>query len=441
MIKNELARYDDYRDSEFSWLDKIPNHWHMERVKTLTKTQSGTTPRSEIGEYYENGTNFWVRTTDLNNDRLYSSEYKITDIALKYCGLKIIPVNSVLLAMYGGMGTIGKNSILKEKVTINQSVCAVLPNDKSYNSIYFWYYIQYFRPHWEMFADSARKDPNINQEAIKRLWVITPPLFEQQAIAGYLDTKTAQIDRKIDLLTEKVTKYGQLKQSLINETVTRGLYKTVAMKDSGVEWIGEVPKHWNVNRTKGCFRYRKELNRNFKDDNILSLTYAGVINKDTSTNMGLLPTSYETYQIFYKNDLAFKLIDLANIKTSRVGIVHEKGIMSPVYIRLQPSRSIFSRFFFYLYTYYYKINLFNYLGGAGVRSSLTYNELLNIAVAIPPYEEQQAISEYLDNKTAQIDRIVEIINTQIGKLKELRKTLINDVVTGKIKVYREGETI
>ena len=122
MMKHDLVRYDAYRDSGVEWLNEIPQHWHMERVKNITKTQSGTTPQSDTSEYYENGTNFWVRTTDLNNDRLYSSEYQITDFALDHCGLKSIPVNSVLLAMYGGMGTIGKNSLLKEKVTINQSV-------------------------------------------------------------------------------------------------------------------------------------------------------------------------------------------------------------------------------------------------------------------------------------------------------------------------------
>ncbi|MBD2310048.1 restriction endonuclease subunit S [Chroococcidiopsis sp. FACHB-1243] len=185
------------KDSGIEWIGEVPEHWSLSRIKNLTKTKSGTTPQSGLSQYYDNGTHFWVRTTDLNNNKLYSSEFKVTDLAREHYNLASIPIRSILLAMYGGMGTIGKNAILQEEVTINQSVCAIFPNNKKFFSEYLWYYIQYFRPHWEIFADSARKDPNINQEAIKRLWVTLPPLPEQKDIAHYLDTKTTQIDQII----------------------------------------------------------------------------------------------------------------------------------------------------------------------------------------------------------------------------------------------------
>ncbi|MBU3178425.1 restriction endonuclease subunit S [Clostridium estertheticum] len=442
MIKYKLARYDDYKYSEFSWLDKIPNHWHMERVKTLTKTQSGTTPRSEVSEYYENGTYFWVRTTDLNNDRLYSSEYKITDIALKHCGLKTIPINSILLAMYGGMGTIGKNSILKETVTINQSVCAVLPNDKLFNSLYFWYYVQYFRSHWEMFADSARKDPNINQEAIKKLWVIYPPIYEQKSIANYLDTKTAQIDRKIDLLTQKSTKYGKLKQSLINETVTRGLDKTVAMKDSGVEWIGKVPEHWGILPIRALLENRVDKNVGNLESDYLSLVAGiGVIPYAEKGNVGnKKPDDLEKCKMVYPGDF---VLNSMNFGIGSFGISRYKGVCSSVYIVMRP-RNIKSGEFLYRIFQIKPFQTFMSSFGKGImeiRMAIKWNNLKNIHIPYPPMDEQKAIADYLDTKTTHIDRIIKTINIQISKLKELRKSLINDVVTGKIKVYQEGEAI
>jgi type I restriction enzyme S subunit len=106
-------------------------------------------------------------------------------------------------------------------------------------------------------------------------------------------------------------------------------------KDSGIEWLGEIPREWGVLKGKFVFKNKKEINVGMKNDNVLSLTMSGVINRDPSNNEGLLPSDYQSFQIFEKDDIVFKLIDLENYKTSRVGIVHEKGIMSPVYIRLE----------------------------------------------------------------------------------------------------------
>jgi len=260
---------------------------------------------------------------------------------------------------------------------------------------------------------------------------------EQIKISNFLDKKTSQIDRKIQLLQEKKENYEELKKTLINETVCRGLKKDVELKESGIEWIGKIPKNWEVERGKDKFFYEKKINKGLICKNVLSLTYDGVINKDSNTNAGLNPGSYKTYQFVNKGDLIFKLIDLENIKTSRVGIAHEHGIMSSAYIRLKSKKSIFSKYYYYLYFFYYRINLFNFLGG-GVRSTLNYSSLLEIPIISPPFiEEQIQIANYLDEKTLKIENIISKINDQIETLKEFRKTLINDVVTGKVRIQDE----
>ena len=120
-------------------------------------------------------------------------------------------------------------------------------------------------------------------------------------------------------------------------------------KNSEVDWFGKIPKNWDVLKGKFVFQNKKEINHGMKNDNVLSLTMNGVINRDSSNNEGLLPSDYQSFQIFEKNDLVFKLIDLENYKTSRVGIVHEKGIMSPVYIRLETKKDYLPKYFYYLY--------------------------------------------------------------------------------------------
>ena len=418
-----IKNYQLYKDSGVAWLGDVPEHWELSRIKSLTKTKSGTTPKSGTDEYYENGTHFWIRTTDLNNDRLFSSEFKVTDLAIENNGLTFIQPKSILIAMYGGMGTIGKNSILEVEATINQSVCAIFPNTKKFNSVYLWYYLQFFRPHWEIFADSARKDPNINQEAIKRLWVAVPPLNEQKSIATYLDTKTAQCDRKIDLLTQKATQYGKLKQSLINETVTRGLDKSVPMKDSGIEWVGEVPEHWKVKRVKEVFTISR--GRVIAQTELIENGHYPVYSSQTKDDgcLGYINT------FDYEGDYITWTTDGVNAGTIflRQGRFNCTNICGTLKLN---EKNHFIGYLFYALQVSAKHNKRIDTNGAKIMS----NEMMFIKISIPPLSEQKASADYLDKKTAQINQIIQTINTQIEKLKELRKTLINDVVTGKIKV-------
>ena len=199
-------------------------------------------------------------------------------------------------------------------------------------------------------------------------------------------------------------------------------------KNSGVEWIGEIPTNWDFVRGKFIFQNKKEINKENQELNLLSLTYNGVLNKDIKSNEGLRPTEYSSYQVFEKNDLVFKLIDLENQKTSRVGLVHERGIMSPVYIRLESKNTIDSKYSYYYYYNLYKQYIFNFLG-SGVRSSLTPSNLLEIELPLPPISEQQQIVSFLDTKTSLIDSLIEKTQRKIELLKEKRTSLINEVVT------------
>ena len=207
------------------------------------------------------------------------------------------------------------------------------------------------------------------------------------------------------------------------------MIKYSEMKDSGIEWIGEIPSHWETRRGKFLFNSKKEVNRDLECQNLLSLTLLGVLNKDFDSSDGLRPQNYNTYQIFHENDLVFKMIDLENVKTSRVGIVHETGIMSPVYLRHEPIlEKIDPRFSYWFYYDLYQKEIYNSIG-SGVRSSLSSSDLLELELPTPPLEEQKRISKYLDQKTEQIDSLIEKIEKKIELLKEQRTSLINQCVT------------
>lgn len=199
-------------------------------------------------------------------------------------------------------------------------------------------------------------------------------------------------------------------------------------KDSGVQWLGEIPEHWEILPSKRYFYYKKEINKNYISDNVLSLTLRGVVNNDIENPEGLVPKDYATYQYFEKENLVFKLIDLENVSTSRVGIVHENGIMSSAYIRLISGSKIFNKYAYYFYFSLYKNQVFNKLG-SGVRSTLNPTDLLNLSFVKPPLSEQTTIANFLDDKTAKIDQAIAIKEKEIALLKERRQILIQKAVT------------
>lgn len=186
---------------------------------------------------------------------------------------------------------------------------------------------------------------------------------------------------------------------------------------------------WSVVPAKHRFRYRKDSNAGMRESHRLALTMGGVIDRSLDDTDGLQSSDYGSYQIFEMGDLAFKLIDLQNIKTSRVGLVPRRGIMSPAYIRLTPASDDVSPEFFYWYFYAaYLGNIFNGLGG-GIRQNLSQTELLEFPVPDIPVTDQAAIARFLDRETGRIDDLIEKKARFIALLKEKRAAVITHAVT------------
>lgn len=203
------------------------------------------------------------------------------------------------------------------------------------------------------------------------------------------------------------------------------------MKDSGIAWVGEIPQHWDIRRTKYCFASTKEIAGIRADDyERLALTMNGVIRRSKDDNTGLQPEKFETYQILRPNELVFKLIDLQNISTSRVGLSPYLGLVSPAYIILKSSNGkVLPRFAEKYFLMLWKNQIFNALGDAGVRSSLNIADLLEIPLAFPPLIEQQRIADFLDRECEKIDKLKADIQAQIDTLEQYKHSVITEVVT------------
>ena len=446
MIKAVIKRYGAYKDSGVEWLGEVPEDWELKRLKELTTIQNSNVDKKS----HENELSVKL----CNYVDVYKNEF--IDSSLDF--MQATADESEIKRF-----TIKKSDVLitKDSETCDDIAVPALAT-QTFEGVVCGYHLAQFRTKEKMllgsylfrlfqsksygfrFVISAKGITRVGlgQSAIADSLTPVPPLPEQKAIADYLYTKTAHIDRKIDLLSQKATQYGKLKQSLINETVTRGLDKTVAMKDSGVEWIGEVPEHWEVKRVKelGNLVLGKMLD-NVKSENTFYRSYL------KSKNIGWLKVEDTNIEKMY-----FSLAEMKNYRLKKDDILLSEGgevgktsfwndeieecyIQNSVH-KITVYKNNSPRFFLYQSFLLGSIKYYDSIVSHVSIKHLTKEKLSRVNWVRPPLAEQKTIADYLDTKIAHIDRIVETITIQIDKLKELRKTLINDVVTGKIKVVK-----
>ena len=420
-----VKSYPLYKDSAIAWLGDVPEHWEVYQFKNIAFYQEG--PGLRNWQFTDEGikvisvTNITPPTINFEKLKKYISVDEYQQIYKHFTVQK----GDLLLASSGASW--GKLSTfnLNEKVILNTSTIRIHSVKESYILTDFIRWILQSGYIYGSLITSLTGScqPNFGPTHLNRLYVTFPPLAEQKLIAAYLDTKTAQCDRKIDLLTQKVTQYGKLKQSLINETVTRGLDKSMLMKNSGIEWIRDVPEHWKVKRVKEVFTISR--GRVIAQTELIENGHYPVYSSQTKDDgcLGYINT------FDYEGDYITWTTDGVNAGTIflRQGRFNCTNICGTLKLN---EKNHFIGYLFYALQVSAKHNKRIDTNGAKIMS----NEMMFIKISIPPLSEQKAIADYLDTKTAQIDQIIQTINTQIEKLKELRKTLINDVVTGKIKV-------
>jgi type I restriction enzyme S subunit len=417
-------KYDTYKDSGIEWLGEIPEHWENYRLDWIGTIIRGNTgfKKDELlnnGEYVALQYGKTYKVDEVNSDFNYfvnSNFYKESQIV--DCGDTILISTSETIEDLGhtcfynrtDLGLIGGEQILFK------------PNKKLINEKYLYYYSKIFKSELKRYAKGL-KVFRFNSNDLK-ISIVIPLLKEQTTITNYLDRKTKAIDQKINLLTQKTEKYKELRKAIIKQTVTKGLDKTVQLKDSGIEWIGEIPLHWDLVRIKDIFsisRGRVIAKTELKTDGKFP-----VYSSQTKNNgvLGYINT------FDFDADLLTWTTDGVNAGTvfrrqGKFNCTNICGSLTPIY-----KKKISLAYFTYSVQESTKHNKRIDTNGAKIMS----NEMSVINIVFPPLKEQTAIAHYLDEKTGKIDAIVSNIEKQINTLKELRKTLINDVVTGKIKV-------
>jgi len=345
-----------------------------------------------------------------------------------------IKKGDLLMASTGG-GVLGKVFFFDSDDTsfYADSHVSILRNSKGKNLMKYLYYvfsIKYDEINATMVKGSTNQT-ELQRNYLQAYEMDIPSLSKQQRIVDYLDAKLGKIDARIAVLVKQQDAYARLKKSVVHHAVTRGLNPNVFLKDSGVEWIGMIPKHWELQRFKSIFTECKSMTETGQEDLLSVSEYYGVARRIDKMEDGEYESRADSlvgYKVCKKDDL---VINIMLAWKRGLGFSDFDGIVSPAYA-VYRGKDIAPHYFHYLmrtdmYVAEYKRNS---KGIIDSRLRMYTDRFNNIMAIVPPLSEQQAIAAYLDEKCSKIDAATENIGKQIDALKRLKRALINEVVTG-----------
>lgn len=428
-----LRRFDPYpayKDSGLEWLGKSPAHWDAKPLKHLTAFTTGWTPPTGREDLY-GGEHLWANISDLGPKVLMSTARTISDSAIREAQLRIVRAGSLLFSFKLSVGTV---SIAGVDMYTNEAIAAFSPSPEIETQYLYWAGPM-FIPHNAQ--ENIYGAPLLSRERIANASLLSPPIPEQRAIAAFLDRETARIDglvakkeRLIELLQEQRT-------ALITRAVTKGLDPNVPMKDSGVEWLGEIPAHWEVTPLKHVADFINGFA--FKPDEwgLDGTPIIRIENLNGSENFNYTTRALPAKYCADKGDLLF-------------GWSGNRGTSFGPFLWWRPGKHYVNQHIFrivdydvdklWLYwvllgvTFYVEKQAHGIIGMVHV----TRGELGTVPIAVLPPQEQQSIAAFLERETARIDALVAKVRDAIERLEELRTALISAAVTGKIDVREEA---
>ena len=440
-----MKKYDSYKDSGVQWIGEVPSHWEVKRIKTLSPVRRGASPRPIDNPIYfdENGEYSWVRIADVTASEMYLIE---TTQKLSKLG------SSLSVKQYPGdlfvsiAGTVGKPIITNIKCCIHDGF--VYFTNLHFNRELLYYIFKSGRPYLGLGKMGTQL--NLNTETIGNIRVPVPPEDEQQAIADFLDAETSKVDGLIEKQEKQIELLEEMKTAIISQAVTKGLNTNVPMKESGIEWIGEIPEDWEVTKlnfachtitdfvASGSFADLRN-NVEYLDDPDYAMLVRTADLSGKSAVQNHVYISKDSYNFLHNSNLYGGEIILPNIGAS-IGDVYEipydlydKMSLGPNAIMLKSNTH--NKFLYYYFSSKGGRESLELMGIAAAQGKFNKTDLRQLRVLIPPIDVQEGIIDYLDKESSKIDMRIARHKRQIELLNEYKSTLISDVVTGKIKVY------
>lgn len=419
-----MERYAEYKRSGIEWVGDIPSNWVTPEIAYLTTSFNGATPSRDVPEYW-NGDIPWMASGEVHQKYVTHTNETITQAGLDSSSTRVLPAGTVMIALNGQGRTKGTCAILGIDACCNQSLAGFIC-DHNLNNRWLFYCFEAMYEYLRGEGGQAQRD-GIAASDLRHERIPLPELGVQSAIVNYLDIKTAEIESLIEETEKSIELLEEYRKSVISEVVTKGLNPDVPMKDSGIEWIREIPEHWRISKVK------YEL---INHDNLRKPVEA-------SQRSQLADVLYPYYGasgiVDYIDDYIFDgkriLIgeDGANLVLRNLPLIYvadgKYWVNNHAHI-LEPGSNVD---FDYIAMQLEMIDLTNFITGSA-QPKLSQSNLGMVPIVVPPKEEQAEIVESLDNRITVITKIIDERVNLLEKLKELRKSTISEAVTGKFKV-------
>jgi len=430
-----MMQYEQYRDSGSTWIGNIPTHWKLTKAKHCSSFRMGQTILKE--EVIDNGEFPVYSATE--GDHYFG---RINN------PLFLLEPGDIVIPARGN--SIGHIALVHEKAVSTQTTIASFIDSQKINSNFLYYYYKGFRN--ILFRYDVTAIPQITIDQVKQNPIVLPPLEEQTKIAQYLDHQTAIIDQLILQKEKLIELLKEKRQAVINEAVTKGLNPNAKMKDSGIEWLGKVPEHWKIKKIKHIKSKAPNsfvdgpFGSNLKSEHFIEGGEVYVVESGFITT-GIFEQKREFKTISHEHYLT---IDRSSCKGGDIiiakiganygmsGILPEldkPAVVSGNSLKLTVDTTKYVTEFIHFFLLNLKLTgSLEVIVNATAQPALSLGTLNDVAISVPPFEEQKQISVFIQNTSRKNGELTNALELQIEKLKEYRQSIISEAVTGKIDV-------
>ena len=429
------------KDSGIEWIGEIPEGWEIRKIKNNFMIYAGATPKSEKAEYWDGGIP-WITPADFKTTDKYVSYGRKSLTALGYdsCGSTLVPAGSIIFSKRAPVGSV---VIAKNTLCTNQGCLACIPND-AVNSTYFYYCMSIFTEQFEL-VSAGTTFKEIAASTFASFLLPCPPLSQQNEIVNFLDKESSRIDSMLSKTRSSIEEYKKLKQAVITQAVTKGVRGEREMKDSGVEWIGEIPKKWNRCKLNSiCTFINGDRSKNYpssEDFQDIGIPFIGADSLngffvDTYSARHISPAKYASMGglKITQGDILYTLRG-STIGKNAIANFNDGTIASSlVGIRVKSPFLASSSFLFYWLNSLNEFVQRDLCINESTAPNLSAENVAQFFIYIPDITEQHEIADYLDAKCAEIDGLIAKKEQLVKDLENYKKSLIYEVVTGKREV-------
>jgi len=430
-----MKKYENYKPSGVEFIGDIPEHWEVRKLKYIMNIiRTGTTPDTKNEEYF-NGDINWFKPENLNESILNFATERVTQFALESNKVKMLQEDSILVVGIGA--TSGKTAYLNIEATFNQQITGFHSFENC--NKYYYYIFENFKLTFLQLA-SYTTLAILNNEFFKSFIVLLPPLDEQEKIANFLDTKNQQIEEFIKDKQNQITLLKEQKEAIINQAVTKGLDENVELKNSGIEWIGDIPEYWDMLKVTHLFNKIGSgttpltSNSDYYDDGTIYWVNSGDLNNGFVERSSKLITQKAINEVsslkMYKQGAL--IIAMYGATIGKLGILDVNASVNQACCVLDDSSKMINKFAFFWFLVN-KQNIIN-LGIGGGQPNISQDIIKSLRIQTPPKNEQIKLIKYIETELSKINKVIKQIQKEIDLIKEYKISLISEVVTGQIDV-------